>query len=158
MLIINWFRKWRAINWFIHFFNDRLLIFGLGGRYQIFQVKRLMSKWSHESLAVKSKLSCKSFLTLSSLKQSNLQLESDLSSSHVTWVHTSTYLNAHIYSQTGSAYWWAWLCNKLLIHVKLVRAMKGQPWLTLDPPGAWEKPSYTETLRPTAICLTQTGI
>lgn len=26
-----------------------------------------------------------------------------------------------------------------LIHVKLVTAVKGQPWLTVDPPEAWEK-------------------
>ncbi len=60
---ISWFRKWSEVNWVMVIFLSNIIL-NLKG----FQVNRLKSKWSHKSLVLKSKLSCKSFMIMSSWK------------------------------------------------------------------------------------------
>lgn len=81
----KWIDLWHILNSF--------LIFGLGGEgVKYFQVKKLRFRRSDKSMQLKSKLCCKPFLILSSLKSTNLWVESTSSLSHVSWVHTSGFL------------------------------------------------------------------
>lgn len=83
--------------WFAeHFLCHDFLTFWAAGENQVVHVMKLKSKWSHESFVWKSKSSCKCFMTLSSLKSSNLSLESECksrdSSPHLCTICYSSHL------------------------------------------------------------------
>lgn len=95
----------------------------------IFQVKRLKSNRIKKSLVFK--MSCKSFLILSSFKSSNLWLESDSSSSHGThlWFHTSDlcFLSSIVFCCDSRASMHStWKVTHLYAHTSL-SAAGGQP-------------------------------